>query len=39
MVAHLEAEGADRHAALTTMLRRYIELADNGDPVHTWPVR
>ncbi|WP_406692917.1 glutamate-cysteine ligase family protein [Saccharopolyspora sp. ID03-671] len=36
-VARLEADGADRHAALTSMLRRYIELADNGDPVHSWP--
>ncbi|MGP4021101.1 glutamate-cysteine ligase family protein [Saccharopolyspora sp. 5N708] len=37
-VALLEERGADRHAALTGMLRRYIDLSDNGNPVHTWPV-
>ncbi|KAA5824648.1 glutamate--cysteine ligase [Saccharopolyspora hirsuta] len=37
-VARLEERGADRPAALTTMLEHYIALADAGDPVHTWPV-
>ncbi|MGI8309832.1 glutamate--cysteine ligase [Saccharopolyspora hattusasensis] len=37
-VALLEDRGADRHGALAGMLRRYIDLADNGDPVHAWPV-
>ncbi|MFI0463131.1 glutamate--cysteine ligase [Saccharopolyspora sp. 5N102] len=37
-VALLEDRGADRRGALAGMLRRYIDLADNGDPVHAWPV-
>lgn len=37
-VAALEAEGADRSAALTEMLRRYTELMHGNTPVHTWPV-
>lgn len=37
-VASLERSGKDRTTALSVMLRRYIELADAGDPVHTWPV-
>ncbi|WP_018682577.1 hypothetical protein [Actinokineospora enzanensis] len=37
-VARLEARGLDRDAALHSMLCRYIELSDAGDPVHTWPV-
>ncbi|HEY0500268.1 MAG TPA: glutamate-cysteine ligase family protein [Kutzneria sp.] len=37
-VAQLEQRGADREAALTGMLRRYIDLMHAGDPVHTWPV-
>ncbi|HVK25248.1 MAG TPA: glutamate--cysteine ligase [Actinokineospora sp.] len=36
-VARLEARGLDRDAALAEMLRRYIELSDAGEPVHTWP--
>ncbi|GLZ42585.1 glutamate--cysteine ligase [Actinokineospora sp. NBRC 105648] len=37
-VACLESRGLDRDAALASMLRRYIELSDAGEPVHTWPV-
>jgi hypothetical protein len=37
-VAQLEQRGADREAALTGMLRRYIDLMHAGNPVHTWPV-
>ncbi|MEE1755515.1 glutamate--cysteine ligase [Streptomyces sp. SP18CS02] len=33
----LEA-GLDREAALAATTRRYIELMNHGDPVHTWPV-
>ncbi|GAA2825334.1 glutamate-cysteine ligase family protein [Crossiella cryophila] len=37
-VARLESRGLDRDAALTGMLRRYLELMHSGEPVHTWPV-
>ncbi len=37
VVARLESRGLDRDAALTGMLRRYIELSGEGEPVHTWP--
>jgi gamma-glutamyl:cysteine ligase YbdK (ATP-grasp superfamily) len=37
-VAQLEQRGADREAALTGMLRRYIDLMHAGNPVHTWPI-
>ncbi|MGQ0836998.1 glutamate--cysteine ligase [Actinokineospora sp.] len=37
-VALLESRGLDRDAALVGMLRRYIDLSDAGDPVHTWPI-
>lgn len=37
-VATLEAQGADRPAALTEMLRRYTELMHGNTPVHTWAV-
>jgi hypothetical protein len=30
--------GHDRHRALGVMLERYLEFADTGLPVHTWPV-
>ncbi|MEE1736713.1 glutamate-cysteine ligase family protein [Streptomyces sp. BE147] len=33
----LEA-GLERDAALAATTRRYIELAQTGEPVHTWPV-
>jgi gamma-glutamyl:cysteine ligase YbdK (ATP-grasp superfamily) len=38
MVAFLERRGMGRQSALSSMLRRYIDLTDVGDPVHTWPV-
>ncbi|MCX2733212.1 glutamate-cysteine ligase family protein [Saccharopolyspora sp. NFXS83] len=38
VVARLEQRGHDRRAALTGMLRRYVELTDSGEPVHGWPV-
>ncbi|GDY30167.1 glutamate--cysteine ligase [Gandjariella thermophila] len=37
-VALLEEGGQDRPTALVNMLRRYIELMDAGEPVHTWPI-
>lgn len=37
-VASLENHGLDRDAALVGMLRRYVELMQAGQPVHTWPV-
>ncbi|MGW1679791.1 glutamate-cysteine ligase family protein [Saccharopolyspora sp. NPDC002376] len=37
-VARLEERGMDRPKALATMLDHYIALADEGTPVHTWPV-
>ena len=37
-VAALERRGLDRQAALFAMLRRYVELAETGEPVHTWSV-
>ena len=37
-VAALERRGLDRQAALFGMLRRYVELAETGEPAHTWPV-
>lgn len=36
-VALLDRHG-DRWSAVTGMLHRYVELADTGEPVHTWPV-
>ena len=38
-VEALEAQGADRAAALCGMLERYIDLMHGNEPVHTWPVR
>ncbi|MFD2417388.1 glutamate--cysteine ligase [Amycolatopsis pigmentata] len=38
MVSLAESRGADRETALSTMLTRYLDLAQVGDPVHTWPV-
>jgi hypothetical protein len=38
-VALLEDHGLDRDAALVGMLRRYVELMQAGQPVHTWPVK
>ncbi len=38
VVVRLEERGADRGAALTGMLKRYVELMHGGQPVHTWPV-
>jgi hypothetical protein len=37
VVARLDRSG-DRWSALVGMLRRYVQLADTGEPVHTWPV-
>jgi hypothetical protein len=37
-VSLLEERGADRDAALSAMLGRYVELSHAGEPVHTWPV-
>lgn len=37
-VAALEARGMEHDDALSAMLRRYLELAETGEPVHTWPV-
>jgi hypothetical protein len=37
-VALLQERGADRDAALTDMVKRYVELMHTGEPVHTWPV-
>jgi gamma-glutamyl:cysteine ligase YbdK (ATP-grasp superfamily) len=37
MVTLLDRRG-DRWSALVGMFRRYVELADTGAPVHTWPV-
>jgi hypothetical protein len=36
-VSLLEQGGLSRDAALTAMLRRYVDLMHDGDPVHTWP--
>lgn len=36
-VARLEPR-MGRQKALVTMLRRYVELTNVGDPVHTWPL-
>jgi hypothetical protein len=38
MVAKLEKGGCNRESALVGMLRTYIELMHNGEPVHTWPI-
>ncbi len=38
-VVALEHRGTDRSEALVAMLRRYVRLADSGEPVHTWPVQ
>jgi gamma-glutamyl:cysteine ligase YbdK (ATP-grasp superfamily) len=37
-VRSLEAGGADRSSALTTMLKLYTEGMHANEPVHTWPV-
>lgn len=37
-VALLEQRGMDRQSALSGMLRRYTELLDTTEPVHTWPL-
>jgi gamma-glutamyl:cysteine ligase YbdK (ATP-grasp superfamily) len=37
-VANLESKGLDRKAALLGMLRRYQDLSESNEPVHTWPV-
>ncbi|GAA2337808.1 glutamate-cysteine ligase family protein [Saccharopolyspora halophila] len=37
-VAALESRGLDRTTALSTMLSHYVHLADDGAPVHTWPL-
>ena len=37
-VALLEERGLSRDAALTGMLKRYMELMHAGEPVHTWHV-
>ncbi|MFG2226164.1 glutamate-cysteine ligase family protein [Streptomyces sp. NPDC048644] len=35
---HAVHQGLERDAALAAMTRRYSELMQTGDPVHTWPV-
>ncbi|GAB2734928.1 glutamate-cysteine ligase family protein [Salinifilum aidingensis] len=37
-VAALESRGRGRHQALADMLHRYVECAEGGEPVHTWPL-
>jgi gamma-glutamyl:cysteine ligase YbdK (ATP-grasp superfamily) len=37
-VASLEEGGMNRPAALREMLRRYVELMNTNEPVHTWPI-
>jgi hypothetical protein len=37
-VQTLTSQGADRTAALTAMLRSYIEHMHTNQPVHTWPL-
>ena len=37
-VALLEERGLSRDAALSGMLKRYMELMHAGEPVHTWHV-
>ncbi len=37
-VHRLEASGADRSAALTSMLQAYTEGMHANEPVHTWPL-
>jgi gamma-glutamyl:cysteine ligase YbdK (ATP-grasp superfamily) len=39
VVRSLEERGLDRDRALQEMTRRYLELMNSGEPVHTWPVR
>lgn len=39
MTQRLEDRGLGRAAALREMTRTYVELAQTGAPVHTWPVR
>jgi gamma-glutamyl:cysteine ligase YbdK (ATP-grasp superfamily) len=34
----LEDDDYDRPEAARELVRRYLRLSDNGDPVHTWPV-
>lgn len=36
-VEALESRGAPREAALREMVRRYVEHAETGEPVHAWP--
>ena len=38
VVASLERSTGDRENALLGMLRRYMDLARSGAPVHTWPL-
>jgi hypothetical protein len=37
-VALAQERGADREAALSEMLSRYLDLSRAGTPVHSWPV-
>jgi gamma-glutamyl:cysteine ligase YbdK (ATP-grasp superfamily) len=34
----IEDDDYDRPEAARELVRRYLRLSDNGDPVHTWPV-
>ncbi len=38
VVTRLEEAGSTRREALAAMLRRYVELSEGGEPVHTWPL-
>jgi gamma-glutamyl:cysteine ligase YbdK (ATP-grasp superfamily) len=37
-VAAVQSRGTGREAALREMVRRYVECARTGEPVHTWPL-
>jgi hypothetical protein len=37
IVALAQRYGADRETALCSMLAKYLELANTGEAVHTWP--
>ncbi|MFI5608447.1 glutamate-cysteine ligase family protein [Amycolatopsis sp. NPDC051903] len=37
-VLRAQERGADREEALLRMLRRYLDLSAEGEPVHTWPL-
>ena len=37
-VAAVQSRGTGREAALRELVRRYVENARTGEPVHTWPV-